>query len=747
MRLTLRTLLSYLDDTLEPAQAKAIGAKVAESEQARDLVERIKQVTRRRRLTTPPNTGPGGIDGNTIAEYLDNEVSPEQAAEVEQICLASDVHLAEVAACHQILTLVLGEPALVPPSAKQRMYGLVKGPESIPFRKPAPSGTKDDLDLSSDMDADHDDTLRMGVPAVGGGKDAGKLWLFIGAGAVAVVLLIVAFWNLIPRGTGEKKDGNQLVHVDKKDVEPKDNAPKTDDRKPDSANPDKPKPKDKDQVTDKDQLKSKDQTKDGEKIGQPIKDGKGSTSGPKVEVIDLNKKGPPEVGAHEASKKQAPIGKAAPSAKEPAVLLQGTPDKGSWVRVLDKTTPVMSGRMLLAVPGSKSVVNLDSGVELTLWGNLPEVTLDPSVSESRVIAHTHDVLDADLTLDRGRIMMRNNKKDGSDARVRVRFVTPLDGAEEYFDLTMYTGAAVVVERVCAMDREEPFYEDPKDKMRQGPLVSMHIFAAGGASTVRKDVTLAIDEMQQPVAEYQPRQGTLTYPKGKVVPPAWLKGAPKITDKNDLARRAKAIETHNDLAKLMDKGKKIDVALAEVLNSTQEATQKEMTKGKAMSLETYTQWRYSILCYAAIDDIGNIFELFTKDDSPLFVRGLCMMTLQQWLAQGREHDYDLLDVVRKSNIKRTPSIKIMERFHMVSSADAGKPATYQHLIEDLNNDLLPIRALSHWHLTGLVPAGQAIPYDPAMPAQLRVGAVREWTRLIPPGSMPPKGMPPKKDKGS
>ena len=51
MRLTLRTLLSYLDDTLEPSQAKTIGAKVAESEQARDLMERIKQVTRKRRLT------------------------------------------------------------------------------------------------------------------------------------------------------------------------------------------------------------------------------------------------------------------------------------------------------------------------------------------------------------------------------------------------------------------------------------------------------------------------------------------------------------------------------------------------------------------------------------------------------------------------------------------------------------------------------------------------------------------------
>src|SRR5687768_7963145 len=112
LRLTLRTLLAYLDDTLEPAQARLIGQKVVESEQARELIERIKQVTRRRRITTPP---PGSkIEPNTIAEYLDNEVSPEQAAEVEQICLASDVHLAEVAACHQILTLVLGEPARVP---------------------------------------------------------------------------------------------------------------------------------------------------------------------------------------------------------------------------------------------------------------------------------------------------------------------------------------------------------------------------------------------------------------------------------------------------------------------------------------------------------------------------------------------------------------------------------------------------------------------------------------------------------
>ena len=100
MRLTLRTLLAYLDDTLEPTQAKLIGQKVTESDAAQELIARIKQVTRRRRLTTPPTSGAGAkLDANNIAEYLDNALSADQLAEVEEICLASDVHLAEAAAC------------------------------------------------------------------------------------------------------------------------------------------------------------------------------------------------------------------------------------------------------------------------------------------------------------------------------------------------------------------------------------------------------------------------------------------------------------------------------------------------------------------------------------------------------------------------------------------------------------------------------------------------------------------------
>ena len=163
MRLTLRTLLAYLDDVLEPADTKVIGQKIQESPMAQLLVSRVREVMRQRRLTAPEVHGPEmGIDPNIIAKYLDNTLQPEQYADIERVLLASNELLAEAAACHQVLTIDLPAVAL---ATRERLYALgpvdTESQLTVLKETPVPPIKQEDGLVSAKLDS------AVGVSAVG----------------------------------------------------------------------------------------------------------------------------------------------------------------------------------------------------------------------------------------------------------------------------------------------------------------------------------------------------------------------------------------------------------------------------------------------------------------------------------------------------------------------------------------------------------------------------------------------------
>ena len=113
MRLTLRTLLAWLDGVLPDDEQRELGAKVSSSVVATHLVDRIRAAVNRTAIGAPRADGRGLTeDPNSVAEYLDNTLSSDQLEAFERICIESEVHLAEVAACHGLLAELARDPAV-----------------------------------------------------------------------------------------------------------------------------------------------------------------------------------------------------------------------------------------------------------------------------------------------------------------------------------------------------------------------------------------------------------------------------------------------------------------------------------------------------------------------------------------------------------------------------------------------------------------------------------------------------------
>ncbi len=129
MRLTLRTLLAWMDGLLPDPERDEIGAKVEASPVAGKLVDRIADVVARPGLFAPLPDGRGlAEDPNTAAEFLDNVLPADRLEAFERICIESDIHLAEIAHCHAMLAELTRNPtaaAPLDPTVRKRLLASV----------------------------------------------------------------------------------------------------------------------------------------------------------------------------------------------------------------------------------------------------------------------------------------------------------------------------------------------------------------------------------------------------------------------------------------------------------------------------------------------------------------------------------------------------------------------------------------------------------------------------------------------
>jgi hypothetical protein len=581
MRLTLRALLAYLYNVLDPEDADEFAGKVKESAVASGLVQRIGGITRKLRMGAPRVDAKGTDDANNVAEYLDNSLSEEQVGDFERACINSDMHLAEVASSYQVLTMVLGKAAEIPPALRERIYALPleiaishkdggdgDGPDRQRLKKTIEKVAK------SAKDAGAAKSVRTGsthpvpeVPAYLRQPQKSRTLLGLAIAAIVVVLVLIGIraagpfdasnpiigWMYKPStqmadAKGERKASDERpssgdVEKDKKNKEAEAAAKKANDKATPAVSED-------DQTAD---VPKKSSTADAEdkssappapaKNSAKSKDDGGLLPPPppapdEPEPPATSSKGSDVKGTTEGSKK----GTAAATTKPPApvdpmdvgrfvsddqVLARYNPRSAVWLSVPSREI-LASGDRLIVLPTYRPQIALGSGVQVSFEGeSLVQLEEPQQAGASR------------MTVEHGRFLVLNFGKKGAQLELNLQ---GLAGT-----LTLEDSDTIV-----AIDVRHFLPPGASDEMDARVLV-IEMFATSGSAKWEEAEHEPVEIPAHHVLTYlADKERELT---GPFQPPAWIDatGVPDIDRMTSL-----------EIKKVLDPAKPIHVTLAELV---------------------------------------------------------------------------------------------------------------------------------------------------------------------------------------
>jgi hypothetical protein len=420
-------------------------------------------------------------------------------------------------------------------------------------------------------------------------------------------------------------------------------------------------------------------------------------------------KAPPaeELGGAALNVESKEVGRyVSPEKGPPSVLLQRPSGQSLWGQLRPEDR-IATGNYLLSLPGYRSKVYLDSGVHMTLWGDLPEFSSFPPVLESVVMLHAPGPnLDLEFTLDRGRVLLANYKPTGA-AQVRLRF------QQQVWDLTLPdTATEVVVELWGLYPPGVPFRKDAAGK---GPLECLGVFVKGQALLKIRGHEHKLPNNSQFTWTNQGPAPAGPQPLEKL--PGWW--TDRIEPQKDQMASYMMLAL-TDYSALL---RKSDSVIDTVLTQTRESPDGPMRV-------------LGVLFLAALDDVPHVVDALEDRQHPE-VRIAAAHALRQWMSRNGDQDLDLYRTLyEKKGYSKEKAEIIMRLLHSFSEAELADPKTFEMLIGYLNHDNLAVRELAVWHLSRLAPDGSKIGYDPAADSDKRAAAVEQWKQLIPAGKVPP-----------
>jgi pSer/pThr/pTyr-binding forkhead associated (FHA) protein len=395
-----------------------------------------------------------------------------------------------------------------------------------------------------------------------------------------------------------------------------------------------------------------------------------------------------------------------PKGTRSSVLMQRYSEDKPWT-VLRSGEAVSTGQTLVSLPGYESVVSLQSGVKLNLWGSLPQFS--SPVNESVVMLRIPEAgVDADVILDRGRIEIGNQKPKGACV-VRVNFL------REHWDVTLKGPDSRVVAELITRLAGTP------DDVRLLGLFSQGDVAV---KTRTKEYNFA---MPARLAWLSSSPDEIFEERLREVPSWWAKPVELTPEvKETLLFLRDWAEGRFHAAK-----PDADVTYA-ILEGARDATKDP--KERELGL-----WFLS-----ALDAPVTLVEFLSDPDQvSASIRTAAMMGLQDWLRRnGPLRNVLVRQLQQRFSYPTAVAGQLVRLAATIPEEEREKPGTYQELIELLDHDNQVLRHLAFWQLyQGLRdrrPAGaDKIPYDPLADKKDRQAAVKAWQKLVPAGKVPPR----------